>query len=180
MVPNKLSILCSDFVRVVILVMLSSFIGLAINHMRQRPLSFHYESKQERLMREVRAILLNPGESYLSSPVETISLEQMKEFVSDPHVVILDGRSSLFYKEGHIPHALNLPRDDFQGAYAALRKKLEQKKDQPIIVYCSGSSCKDSVLIQIALTHLGYSKVYLFSGGWEEWTHAGLTQEKSS
>jgi rhodanese-related sulfurtransferase len=55
---------------------------------------------------------------------------------------------------------------------------MERDKAQPMVIYCSGGSCEDSGLLAETLKKLGYTNVGIFRGGWDEWTHAGLPEEK--
>jgi rhodanese-related sulfurtransferase len=89
----------------------------------------------------------------------------------------LDARPEIFYRLGHVPGALSLARDDFENAYAQLKERLEKDKNQPLIIYCSNSSCEDSHLVQSALLKLGYVNVAVFSGGWATWTQEKLPEE---
>ena len=53
----------------------------------------------------------------------------------------------------------------------ASAKKL--RKDAPIIVYCSGTSCPNSRDAATKLATLGFSNVRLFEGGLEAWAATG-------
>ena len=80
----------------------------------------------------------------------------------------------MFFERGHVPDAINLARDDFAHDYRRLTAVLEANRDKPIIVYCSGGDCHDSQLVANALLSLGFSDVTVFTGGWDEWSAAGL------
>ena len=79
-----------------------------------------------------------------------------------------------------MPGALNLARDDFAQDYRNLAGVLQAAQDKPIIVYCSGGECHDSRLVANALLSLGFSNVRVFTGGWDEWSAAGLPASTGS
>jgi rhodanese-related sulfurtransferase len=56
---------------------------------------------------------------------------------------------------------------------------LEADKNQLIVVYCAGLFCHSSERVQKELVAKGYTRVYVFPGGWPAWIEAGLPQEKS-
>ena len=93
--------------------------------------------------------------------------------------LILDARPEVFHRLGHVPKALSLPRDDFEASYNSQRAVLEKHKSQPVLIYCSGGSCEDGVMVANGLLKLAFTKVYLFRGGWHEWTRAKLPEENN-
>lgn len=109
---------------------------------------------------------------------QEISFDSFHAFVKEKRGLVLDARPENFYRFGHVPGALSLPRDEFEKGYTQLTKKLEANKRQPMIIYCSDESCEDSELVYKALTNLGYTQVSIFRGGWDAWTKAGLPEEK--
>jgi rhodanese-related sulfurtransferase len=160
-----------------VLVVISILVGLLINPFRTRPLPLVYQSKAERLKAVVETLFDTPL-SELTGQQRSLSLEQFGKFVNEGHGVVLDARPEIFYRLGHVPGALSLARDDFEMAYLKCREILEKDQKQSIVVYCSGESCEDSVLLGKALIQLGYENIGIFHGGWTEWTRAGLPEEQ--
>ena len=81
----------------------------------------------------------------------------------------IDARESYDYKEGHITGAINIPYYEFE----EYKNKLENlSKDDPVVTYCSGTDCELSILLGNQLSSMGYKKVFIFFGGWPEWTDA--------
>jgi rhodanese-related sulfurtransferase len=153
-------------------------IGLVINQFRDVPMSFVYQSKETRLNEAVLRIRTAACPAGTMAPQDgPISLSDFRVLVETKTGIILDARPEIFYRLGHVPGAVSLPRDDFENAYGKLNALLSHQ-DQQLAVYCSGSSCEDSDLVRTALHKLGYTHVLLFKGGWDEWTEAGLPQEK--
>ena len=87
----------------------------------------------------------------------------------------MDAREPAFFEEGHIPRAINLPRDSILRA-----KFLGELSDKarPVIVYCSDEDCDDGKIVAKGLLALGHSKVSVFAGGWDEWAASGSPMEK--
>jgi rhodanese-related sulfurtransferase len=120
---------------------------------------------------------------YQASPVQAdttdIGLEQFVAFVRSGTGIVLDARPELFHKVGHVPGALSLPREDFDLGYARLKNRLESSKSGPIAVYCTDETCDDSRFVRSRLRALGFTRVAVYPGGWDEWTAAGLPKEVS-
>jgi rhodanese-related sulfurtransferase len=113
---------------------------------------------------------------FQSLPINMIGFGEFRDAAEKKETLILDARSSVYYREAHVPSALNLPRDNFAADYVRLRATLEKSRDRRVIVYCSGGDCHDSKMVAQALMSLGFSNVMMFGSGWEEWTSAHLPQ----
>lgn len=161
-----------DLVGVAFLAILSFGIGLAVNYVRAQPLPLVYQSPEERLQGQLTKLINAPP--FQVADLQTMGLSEFRQLLQDESALILDARSASLYAEGHIPGALNLPRDDFAKDYRRLSSTLDTHKDKPIAVYCSGADCHDSKLVASALVSLGFSQVRVFTGGWQGWTEANL------
>jgi rhodanese-related sulfurtransferase len=136
----------------------SLLLGWAINLLRPSPLAFPYQS------REVRALA---GLERSEKDAPELALPAVREAVGA--AVFIDAREPLFFEEGHLPGAVNFP------VSAILERRLPAlpaDRSRRLIVYCSGGDCEDSRIIARALTALGFENVFVFRGGWEEWTEA--------
>lgn len=81
----------------------------------------------------------------------------------------LDARDAADYNAGHIQGAINIPYHDLE----KYRDKLNAlPRDQVYITYCS-SACDVSIDMAYAMAKMGFKKVYIFHGGWDEWKAAG-------
>ena len=165
-----------DIAGVICLAVASLLAGLMINYLRASPLPLVYQSPEQRLAAELTTLVEAPV--FRLSDADTISLDRLRNLVSNHQSIILDARAAPFYQQGHIPGALNLSRDDFAADYRHLRPTLDTSKDKSVIVYCSGGDCHDSRMVASALLSLGFSQVRVFTGGWSGWTEAGLPVEK--
>ena len=180
-------LLGADFLQVGILITVGLCAGLLINQFRDAPLPWIYQSKTERLDRAVTGLTANekgiPNEekkdaSSNETVPESLTLEQFQAYVTGKKVLILDARPELFHRIGHVPGSIALPRDEFEVYYKKHQVEMERNKAQPLVIYCSGGSCEDSGLVSETLKKIGYTNVGIFRGGWDEWTHAGLPEEK--
>jgi rhodanese-related sulfurtransferase len=168
--------------------------GFAINQLRDNPLSLVYAGKVERIGQAVAKLSLETtlpaqpdsiASADRSTPPNTftvgyLDLPAFRNIVGKKTGgVILDARPEIFHRLGHVPGAISLPREEFESSYNKQRSFLEKDKSQPITVYCSSSSCEDSLMVAEALKKLAYTHVYVFKGGWNDWTSAHLPEEKA-
>lgn len=98
-----------------------------------------------------------------SESYKVLNYENYKTEISQPHVTVLDVRTSDEYQEGHIPGAINIDvqSDDFT-------QKAEQlDKATPVYIYCR--SGKRSQRAGTILQNLGFTKIYDLEGGILSW-----------
>lgn len=87
----------------------------------------------------------------------------------DKHNAFIDARDEEDYNEGHIQGAVNIPYHNFN----SYKSKLDRfSKNQVLVLYCS-SGCDVSVDLAYAMAREGFTKLYVFRGGWDEWKAAG-------
>ena len=156
-------------------------IGLLVNKLRLQPLPLVYAPPKDRLGEIVTRMSAQSSASGQPTPDrapwQRIGLDEFQALVSAHRGASIDARPQALYQTGHVPGALDLPREDFEGGYARVRASLASEKDQPIVIYCSEADCQDSELVADALSHLGYRRLFVYKEGWEEWMRAGLPQE---
>jgi rhodanese-related sulfurtransferase len=169
-------LIMQDFISVWLLLTGCLIGGLVLNEMRSTPLSLVYSSPVSRLNQTVEHLGSSvTAPSALDGDVER---DEMQKLSLNHVALILDARPEIFYRLGHIPSALSLPRDDFEKQYQALQSNLQSHRDKPLVVYCSSTGCHDSQMVVDALQKLGYPHVRLFRGGWSDWESASLPEEK--
>lgn len=83
-----------------------------------------------------------------------------------PNLVIIDARIEGDRKHGFIEGSISLP--DAQTNCASLAKIIP-KKNSPTLFYCNGVNCGRSVTASKIALKCGYTKLYWFRGGYEEW-----------
>jgi rhodanese-related sulfurtransferase len=110
-----------------------------------------------------------------SVPEESITAERVKNLISIGDVFIIDARPAADYDAGHIPTAINVPYDRLPDYIDDLTSLIGV--DAEVICYCTGPSCDFSDQIATELKFLGYTRVVVFTGGWEHWEAAGFEVE---
>jgi rhodanese-related sulfurtransferase len=90
------------------------------------------------------------------------------------NTLFIDAREPEDYRIGHIKNAINIPADHFDD-YEFKLDKIE--KEQPIVTYCAGSDCDLSIVLGNILFDMGYKKIYVFFGGWNDWIDANYPIE---
>jgi rhodanese-related sulfurtransferase len=89
-------------------------------------------------------------------------------------LLFIDSRSRDEFAAGHIPGALSVPLEAVQRPGT-----LNFPGAQTVIVYCEGGDCQTSISLAKIIHDKGYQDIRIFSGGWAEWSAAGLPEEKS-
>ncbi len=177
LIPAMLKkLLLQDALRLWILLTACLLGGIIINEIRPAPLPLVYSSRKARVNHAVEKLTSEPTAPV--APEGDVRLDEMRQISAQHAALILDARPEIFYRVGHIPSALSLPRDDFENQYRAMEPALRRHRDQTVIVYCSSRDCEDSQLVGDALAHLGYVHVRLFRGGWSDWENGNLPEEK--
>lgn len=83
-----------------------------------------------------------------------------------PDLVIIDARLRQDRMQGYIEGSVSLP--DVKTTCAALAKHVS-RKSAPVLFYCNGPKCGRSVSSSRKALACGYTRVYWFRGGFEEW-----------
>ncbi|MGB5225129.1 MAG: rhodanese-like domain-containing protein [Arenicellales bacterium] len=94
----------------------------------------------------------------------------------DAGVVFIDVRSPRLYNRRHIPGVVHLDLKDTFDEESLARVA---KKDQPLVIYCSGIKCSRSSTASADAVSWGFKKVHYFRGGIVEWRDAGYPVESS-
>ena len=81
-------------------------------------------------------------------------------------VKFIDARPAEEFSEGHIKGAVNIP---FYESEKYLDVINGLNKNETIVTYCSSQECDDGTLSGDEFFKMGFKKVYIFIGGWEEW-----------
>ncbi len=106
---------------------------------------------------------------------KTVSAAEVKQH-HEAGGVIVDVRNPRLYARRHIPGALHL---NFSNSYNEKALSEVVKKDQPVVIYCSGVKCSRSYRASAMAVDWGYEKVLYFRGGIVEWRDAGYPVESS-
>lgn len=85
---------------------------------------------------------------------------------SMPSLKIVDARMRQDRVHGYLEGSVSLP--DVETDCKSLAKHLP-KKSQPVLFYCNGPKCGRSVKASEKALACGYTQIYWFRGGIEEW-----------
>lgn len=100
-----------------------------------------------------------------------ISKEKLFEMMENKEkfklVEVLDEES---YAKGHLPFAVSIPVNKLEEKAA----ELLPDKNETIVVYCSSFICTASTGAARKLQQMGYTNVFDYKGGKEDWEKAGL------
>ena len=105
-----------------------------------------------------------------------VSAEEVIELAeSKPDLVIVDARKPSDYQKGHLEGAVNLPNTETTPESLA---KVVGGKATPVLFYCNGIKCGRSVDASKKALAAGYTNIYWFRGGVEEWQAKGYPLAK--
>ena len=102
--------------------------------------------------------------AFTTGPVE---LERM---MKNKEANIVDVRAAEDYAEGHIPDAVNLPKDQW-------RSLTGLRKDKINVLYCYSQVCHLAATAAVQFAEQGYPIMEL-DGGWRWWKDDGFDVEK--
>ena len=117
-------------------------------------------------------------------PELRLTADQLASRLGQPDLQLIDARDAGQYtgarrrgpRGGHIPGAINLPRELFfapEGGFLPrdeLRRRIEQARitaDRSTVAYCNGGVAATVVLFNLA--RLGYTNLANYDGSWNEW-----------
>jgi rhodanese-related sulfurtransferase len=108
--------------------------------------------------------------------MRTATIEETRTISESFSHIIFDARRQSDYMAGHIPGAMSLPVHEVDKHLASASAMLTPA--QPVLVYCSGQECEESLELGKILIESGYTNVTLFAGGITAWTQAGYPVER--
>lgn len=150
-------------IQAILLVLISILIGIGSNILSSKPLPWFAVE-----LSVVEDVEIKSNEPILAA----ISIEQAKLFFDD-EVLFVDARDEGYFEAGHIKGAM---KNIF--LYELIFNIEEkQNKDTPLVVYCGDPGCGDSEQLAYDLKDSGFTKLYVFKGGWLEWSKAGYPSE---
>lgn len=85
-------------------------------------------------------------------------------------LVIIDARKPSDRDKGYIEGSIGLV--DTETSPETLSNHIPSKST-PIVFYCNGVKCQRSTKSTNIAVSAGYSKIFWFRGGWEEWDSKG-------
>jgi len=118
--------------------------------------------------------------------LQVVDCKQAQELFHDPRytqgtIAFIDARNDEHYQKGHIPGAWQFDRYHPENYLAAVLPVCQMA--QQVVVYCAGGDCEDSEFAALFLrdsAQVPGEKLFVFTGGWTEWTERGLPVETAS
>jgi len=107
--------------------------------------------------------------AFTTGPVELERMVQQQQPVN-----IVDVRAAEDYAEGHIPGAVNLPKDQWHDAKVV---KAWLRKDRINVLYCYSHVCHLAATAAVEFASKGYPVMEL-EGGWRTWKDGEFDIEK--
>ena len=115
--------------------------------------------------------------------LQVMDCKQAQEVFHDPRfaqgaIVFIDARNDEHYQKGHIPGAWQFDRYHPENYLAAVLPVCQLA--QQVVVYCAGGDCEDSEFAALFLrdsAQVPGEKLFVFTGGWNEWTERALPVE---
>lgn len=118
-------------------------------------------------------------------PVMRATAQEVLGVLKQPGTLLVDARDAAQYtgsvarghgRPGHIPGAVNVPREELIASDGTFRSNAELKQifdraqvkpEERVIAYCNGGVAATTVLFSLAM--LGYSSLTNYDGSWNEW-----------
>jgi len=105
------------------------------------------------------------------SPLHEISSKDASFLINSHDIVIVDIRSSINFRDGHIKGAFSIPYN-----CSNIQQRLTKFKNNTILFYCETGLKTDK--LSPLFKKIGFSKIYILSGGISSWKKAGFSLEK--
>ena len=92
-----------------------------------------------------------------------LTADAYNQLSENPDTIIVDMRNHYEYEVGHFKNAIEVPSDTFREQLPMAADMLKDKKDKPIIMYCTGGiRCEKASAYML---HNGFKNVYHIEGG---------------
>lgn len=108
--------------------------------------------------------------------ITVVSADQVKKMLdAKEKFMLVDSRNGSEYREGSIPTAINVYDKDME----AQKAKFPADKNSPLVFYCNGyPKCPRSLNGAKMAMGWGYKKIYLYAGGFPDWSAKGYPVER--
>lgn len=108
--------------------------------------------------------------------VQTISRQQIQQALqAGEALVLVEALPLKHFQQAHLPSAVQINHDEVDSK----AEDLLPDKQARIVVYCSNLACANSTKAAVRLAQLGYSNVFKYAEGKQDWMEAGLAVEQA-
>lgn len=116
------------------------------------------------------------AEEILSKTPRTLTLPEALVLFEDKAAVFIDARPPSFYQAEHIKGAMSVYYKT-----AGLNPALDRlNKNGSYVVYCKGPNCNQAQLLINVMQKAGFTNVFIFPGGMQEWRLAQYPMDGNS
>jgi len=91
------------------------------------------------------------------------------------NLIVIDSRVASDRLNGYIENSISLPDSKTNCSTLA---EVSSDKDRPLLFYCNGVECGRSVVAIKIAKSCGYTNLYWFRGGFQEWLEIGYPYVK--
>jgi len=109
--------------------------------------------------------------------MKVVTLLQFKRLVEENRAILIDARDRASYTAGHIRNAWSIPGLEVDQYF---EKFVSLPRDTMILIYCNNPDCHLSRLVGDFLGLLGFTNLYHFDGGYDEWTEKKMPVDVSA
>ncbi len=104
-----------------------------------------------------------------------LGIMQVKELFDRGEGYVIDARDAATFAGGHIRGARSLPLAEVEKQLPEFLKQFP--KTMPLVIYCNGYGCHDSMELGKKLIRAGYWEIFIFEGGYPQWREEGYPVE---
>ena len=142
---------------------ISLTLSVSVNLFRPKPIL--YIAKNLEIIKDIDQINKD-----VSNPmIRTIDIEIAKTLFEN-NTLFIDARAEEYFENGHIPNAIC--NDDINLLIEEIDSRIQV--DEGFIIYCSDDDCGSSEELAYKLQEQGFMSIYVFKGGWKQWTNNKL------
>jgi len=116
---------------------------------------------------EKESLVSAQADNFPGTDIPLLNVAEAEALWRKSSTLFLDVRPHPDYEFGHIQGAINLPEEDFDTRFTALKPQLEQA--ETIVIYCKNADCGKSYWSALRLRERGFKQVRIYPHGWYEW-----------
>ncbi|MCB9396954.1 MAG: hypothetical protein H6510_03980 [Acidobacteria bacterium] len=111
--------------------------------------------------------------------IQDINLTQARRLFLYANDLLLwvDAREDSLFEKGHIQGAIQLYFYEQANYLQGFETAYSDKQPLALVIYCKGKDCHDSHFLAEDLLKMGYSKIFVYRDGFDDWFKAGLPIE---
>ncbi len=105
---------------------------------------------------------------------KTITRHSIKSHLDNAdQMILVEALPEKYFNDAHLPGAVQINHDEV----AAKAPVLLPDKGAEIVVYCANAACANSAKAAASLEEIGYTNIFQYVDGKQDWIDAGLPTE---